>query len=89
MFSVPGDGDRAFRRSLDRRYLERASILAKEIKLADVTDNASDVVASDPKFAKRYLSEGLLLIDVLKEGNYYLYDELYKHITKSLEELAV
>jgi (p)ppGpp synthase/HD superfamily hydrolase len=86
--SLPSDGNRAFRRMLDRRYLARVSLDAKGIKLADVTNNTSNIVQQDPKFAKQYLKESLLLIPLIQEGNYKLHALLDVHIRKSLEELA-
>lgn len=63
------DGLRAHRKAKDREHTARASPAAKTIKLADLIDNARSIVAHDPKFAKVYMAEKALLLDVLREGN--------------------
>ncbi len=72
--SVPSDGNRAARKVIDREHTAKASPDAKTIKLADLIDNASSIVAYDPEFAKVYLAEKRLLLDVLKEGDATLWN---------------
>lgn len=67
--SKPEDGNRAIRKAIDRARLAGAPTAAKTIKLADLIDNARDITAHDPGFAKVYLGEMRLLLDVLKEGD--------------------
>lgn len=63
------DGNRAARKAIDREHTSRASPQAKTIKLADLIDNTSSIVAHDPSFARVYLKEKALLLDVLREGD--------------------
>lgn len=71
--SIPSDGNRKFKKELDRRYLARATPLAKTIKLADLISNSKSIVEHDPKFAKTYMFEKKALLEVLKEGDSKLY----------------
>lgn len=67
--SQKSDGDRPTRRAIDRTHTAGASPEAKTIKLADLIDNTRNIVALDPDFARIYLHEKRLLLDVLKEGD--------------------
>jgi (p)ppGpp synthase/HD superfamily hydrolase len=67
--SQPEDGNRATRKALDRAHTAQASAAAKTIKLADLISNSRSIVEFDPKFAKVYLKEKALLLDVLTEGD--------------------
>lgn len=67
------EGNREIRKEKDRMHLARASNEAKTIKLADLIDNAHDIQAGDPEFAKVYMAEKELLLEVLKGGNEDLY----------------
>ena len=71
--SKPEDGNRQTRKALDRERISKVSADAKTIKLADLIDNTVDIVTHDPDFAKVYLEEKRLLLEVLKEGNPKLY----------------
>jgi (p)ppGpp synthase/HD superfamily hydrolase len=61
--------NRAVRKEIDRMHIAKASPEAMTIKLADLIDNTKSIVAYDPKFAKIYLAEKRLLLEVLKEGD--------------------
>ena len=67
--SQPEDGNRAARKALDRAHTALASASAKTIKLADLISNSRSIVEFDPNFAKVYLKEKALLLDVLTEGD--------------------
>lgn len=67
--SKPEDGNRAERKALDREHLGLANATAQTIKLADLIDNTSSIVACDPEFAKVYLAEKRELLQVLTKGN--------------------
>lgn len=67
--SKPGDGKRAIRKAIDREHTANASPQAKTIKLADLIDNTHSIVERDPQFAKVYLAEKALLLEVLREGD--------------------
>lgn len=66
--SKPTDGNRAKRRAIDREHTAKASPEAKTIKLADLIDNTKSICAFDPEFAKVYMQEKRLLLEVLRDG---------------------
>jgi len=67
------DGNRAARKAKYRAHIAAAPPWVKTIKLADLIDNARDITAHDPGFAKVYLAEMRLLLDVLEGGAAYLH----------------
>lgn len=67
--STHADGNRAARKALDRSHTAKASAPAKTIKLADLIDNAGSILLHDPVFARVFLKEKALLLDVLQEGD--------------------
>ena len=67
--SQPSQGNRAARKAIDRAHTARASPAAKTIKLADLIDNSRSIVARDPDFARVYIAEKALLLEVLREGD--------------------
>lgn len=71
--SKPEDGNRAARKAIDRARIANASPEVKTIKLADLIDNSQSIFSHDRQFAKVYLAEKLLLLEVLKEGDPFLY----------------
>jgi len=76
--SRPEDGNRNTRKTLDRLHAARASPEAKTVKLADLIDNTRSIVAHDPDFARIYLKEKRLLLEVLKEGDSTLWNMAYR-----------
>lgn len=85
--SKPGDGNRAFRKYLDREHLAKASPWGKTIKLADLISNTRNIVQHDPVFAKVYLAEKRDLLPYLKAGNTRLYELACETTDRALEEL--
>ena len=73
--TIKSDGNRMYRKGLERRRIARAIPQIKTIKLADLIDNTKSIVAQDSTFAKIYLKEKLLLLRVLKEGQPKLWTE--------------
>ena len=71
--SKPSDGNRAVRKEIDRQHLAKASAQAKTIKLADLINNSESIIRCDPKFAKVFMAEKKLLLEVLTEGDSVLY----------------
>jgi (p)ppGpp synthase/HD superfamily hydrolase len=67
------DGNRKQRKALDREHIAKASPRAKTIKLADLIDNSHSIIERDPEFAKVYIEEKRLLLEVLTEGDPTLY----------------
>ncbi|WP_291797347.1 HD domain-containing protein [Lutibacter sp.] len=72
--SVKSDGCRKVRKKLDRDHTEQSSNESKTIKLADLIDNTRMISLCDPGFAKVYMAEKILMLDILKGGNVYLYN---------------
>ena len=71
--SRPHEGNRKFRKALDRAHLAKATPHGASIKLADIISNTRSIVADDPKFAKVYLQEKRELLKVLNpQANLYL-----------------
>ena len=67
--SKPSDGNRATRKAIDRAHSARASARAQTVKLADLISNSADIAENDPGFAKVYLAEKMLLLEVLTKGD--------------------
>lgn len=73
--SKPTDGNRKVRKGIDRAHTAIASADAKTIKLADLIDNSKNILAHDPTFARVYLAEKELLLQVLVEGDQTLWNQ--------------
>lgn len=85
--SRPQDGSRDVRKQMDRAYLAHAAPQAMTIKLADIIDNVSSVVARDPTFATVYLPEKLADLKVLGAGDARLYEMARVTIEQALADL--
>lgn len=82
--SKKSDGNRAARKAIDRAHTAKSSPDAKTVKLADVIDNARSIVEHDAKFAKVYLAEKRLLLDVLRDGDATLWHMANEMVKQSL-----
>ena len=71
----PSDGNRKARKKLERERIAHAPYAVKTVKLADLIDNSKSIFALDPDFAKVYLQEKELLLDVLSDGDQTLYKQ--------------
>lgn len=71
--SVKSDGNRATRKAIDRQHTHWQDADTKTIKLADLISNAESITDHDPEFARVYMAEKKLLLDVLTEGDATLY----------------
>ena len=67
--SRPEQGNRATRKAIDRAHTAMAPAAAQTIKLADLISNCTSIVEHDATFAKTYLEEKRLLLEVLNKGN--------------------
>lgn len=67
--SKHSDGNRATRKAIDRLHSARAPAEAQTIKLADLISNSRSIMKYDPDFAKVYIAEKCLLLDVLTKGD--------------------
>lgn len=72
--SKPEDGNRETRKRIDREHTAKAHSDAKTIKLADLIDNTKSIVEHAPDFAKVYLAEKRLLLEVLTTGDRRLWE---------------
>lgn len=70
--SKPEDGNRSTRKALDRQHSAAAPAAAQTVKVADLISNTRSIVAHDPGFAKTYLEEKRLLLDVLTKADPHL-----------------
>ncbi|MGB2063565.1 MAG: HD domain-containing protein [Marinomonas gallaica] len=71
--SKPEDGNRAKRKEIDRQHLAKSLPPIQTIKLADLIDNSKSISEHDPEFAKVYMREKRLLLEVLVDGDKTLY----------------
>lgn len=62
-------GNRLERKAASRERLSHAPGWVQTIKCADLISNTSSIVKHDPDFAKVYLDEKRLLLDVMTEAN--------------------
>lgn len=76
-----GGPNRKERKARDRARLADAPAEVQTIKLADLISNSSTIVQHDPKFAKVYLEEKRLLLEVLTKGD----PELHKRASRVLK----
>jgi (p)ppGpp synthase/HD superfamily hydrolase len=67
--SRPEDGNRAVRKAIDRAHSADAPAEAQTIKLADLISNSKSIMAHDPAFARTYLEEKRLLLEVMTKGD--------------------
>jgi len=78
--SRPDQGNRAYRKAMDRAHSAEAPAEAQTIKLADLISNSRSIVQHDPAFAKTYLEEKRLLLEVMTKGDPTLMAEARKYI---------
>ena len=67
--SRPEQGNRATRKAIDRAHSAMAPAEAQTVKLADLISNTRSITAHDEKFAKTYLEEKRLLLEVMNKGD--------------------
>lgn len=86
--STLADGNRERRKTLDRLHTELAHPEAKSVKLADLISNTRSIVTYDPNFARVYLKEKALLLEVLRDCSHpVLWEQANELLEKSLCEL--
>ena len=87
--STAHHGNREMRKEFDRLNLSIASARAQTIKLADLINNTSSIVKHDTKFAKVYLREKALLLDVLTRGDITLWRQAKDLLDQSITQLEL
>ncbi|MHB9807962.1 HD domain-containing protein [Pantoea ananatis] len=80
--------NRAARKVADFRHTAQASPEAQTIKLADIIDNTRSIVRFDPHFARVYLIEKRLQIQLLRQGNTELWRQASANIENGITQLA-
>jgi (p)ppGpp synthase/HD superfamily hydrolase len=80
--SLPEDGNRAKRKSIDRMHSANASTEAQFVKCADIVDNSWDIAENDLSFAKVYKSEVFLLLHALTKVKH---TEIWEQAMQSVE----
>lgn len=71
------EGNRATRKRLSRERLSKAPGWVQTIKCADLISNTGSIVQHDPDFAKVYLEEKKLLLEVLDRADRNLWEIAY------------
>ena len=67
--SKPEDGNRSVRKALDRAHIAQAPPAAQTVKLADLISNSGTILKWGKGFARIYIREMALLLDVLVQGD--------------------
>lgn len=67
------DGNRRVRKEIDRQHLAKGDYKIQTVKLADLIDNSRSITAFDENFAKVYMNEKNLLLDILTKGDKILF----------------
>ncbi|WHQ75402.1 HD domain-containing protein [Pantoea sp. Lij88] len=79
--------NRAARKLAHFRHTASASPEAQTIKLADIIDNTRAIVRFDPDFARVYLVEKQIQIELLKQGDAQLWQQASAIIESGLAQL--
>lgn len=78
--SKPEDGNRAYRKAMDRAHTAEAPAEAQTIKLADLISNSRSIMQHDPEFAKTYLEEKRMLLAVMTRGDAGLHSVASRYV---------
>lgn len=78
--SKPEDGNRATRKAMDREHTGAAPVAAKMVKLADLISNTKSIAEHDAAFAKVYLAEKRLLLELMADADPVLLDVAWKQV---------
>lgn len=84
----PQAKNRAARKLAHFRHTADASPDAQTIKLADIIDNTRAIVQFDPNFARVYLVEKQVQIQLLSQGNRALWQQADHIIAQGIRQLA-
>lgn len=86
--SQPQARNRAARKLAHFRHTADASPEAQTIKLADIIDNTRAIVQFDPDFARVYLIEKQVQIQLLLQGDKQLWQQAHQNIKQGLQQLS-
>lgn len=87
--SNPSDGNRAERKRIDREHIAIQCPEVKTIKLADLIHNSESILQHDRDFAKVYIPEKELLLEVLKDGDSNLWNKAKQIVDEAKLELGL
>ena len=87
--SKPSDGNRAERKRIDREHIANQCSEVKTIKLADLIHNSESILQYDRDFAKVYICEKELLLEVLKDGDSKLWNKAKQIVDEAKLELGL
>jgi len=79
--------NRAARKEVDKKRLSESNREVQTIKVCDLIDNTESIVQYDPKFARTYLKEKQLLLDVLTKADKSLHERAQHQLTQALEAM--
>lgn len=85
--SIGSGENRATRKAMDRDHVAQSSHGGANIKLADLISNTKTIAKYDRDFAKVYLAEKELLLEVLKHGNQALWDLAFKTLQEAQQHI--
>lgn len=83
------DGNRVVRKKLDRDWIAEGDPKSKTIKLADLISNSRSIVKHDKDFARVYIKEKELLLEVLTGGDATLYAVAKQIVEDAKKELGL
>lgn len=86
--AASGAGNRATRKTLERERLAKISPQAQDVKLADLIDNTSSIAIHDPGFARTYLREKALILEVMTQGDERLYRMAHQSLQWGQQQLV-
>ncbi|MGE1560063.1 HD domain-containing protein [Pantoea septica] len=84
----PQAKNRAARKLAHFRHTAEASPEAQTVKLADIIDNTRAIVRFDPHFARIYLVEKRVQIQLLKQGDAQLWQQASAIIEQGIAQLG-
>lgn len=87
--SRPEDGNRTARKGIDREHTAAQSPGCKTVKLADLISNTRSIVQHDPEFARVYVREKLLLLEVLGDGHPILLAQARDQVQQAARFLGI
>lgn len=87
--SRPDQGNRAYRKAMDRAHSAEAPAEAQTVKVCDLLSNTKSIVAHDSEFARVYLAEKRELLAVLTKADPGILAEAYRVLDESERTLQL
>ena len=86
--STPEDGNRAARKAIDRQHSAVATAAAQTVKVADISSNCRNIAGRDPAFARLYLEEKSLQLQMLTLAEASLSAHAAQIIEEAMRQLS-